>query len=726
MKKFVLFIAGALYLLNTQAQVGSSDPSFGTNGVKIYQADANIAPGILKVLTGPGKEQYVIYSAYGSQYPRIFIGKYLSDGTPDASYGNGGYSDPLVIRFADAALQKDGRLVIAGSTVYNYYPRIQDDLLVARYNTNGTPDQSFNQTGVVTKTYTAFSYEFARSVTIGDHYIAVGGYSASLVGDFAFFHVDVLDMNGGFAGSIQTSDLIMGLQNFNPAYYHNSIAMQGDKIIVAATEPDLTGAGNFFSLQRYFADGTPDNSFGQQGITTAGNDFFNGNTEVTTQGDRILVTSFSHNLVTDQYGFAVGRYNNDGSIDNSFNGNGRQVTNFGAGTPVAPTAIISRGDTIYVGGTLYNPTTNRLDFALARYRGNGSLDNNFDLDGKQVTGSPSYSFLLEDMAVLGNRLAVTGRANAAGINAGVAAQYILEDYIVLACPKDTVLPTAKGLCAAVVNGIDPVVVAGTGYADIRYMLSGATTVLGQSTASGQTFNKGITQVTYTTTTDATKACTFLVTVEDKEAPVISQAIVLPPIVWPANHTMRLVAIGYVATDNCSGVTTVLSVSSSEPDANTDKHDVPGDWQVIDGHFVKLRAEYSSKGNGRIYTITIKATDAAGNITSKKVTVSVPTSLFNKKDKPGNDDDEGTGGPHALQVKTLSNPSTTYFTLLTQSVSKEKMSLRVVNQLGAVVETRSNIPANSTLQIGHTYREGMYIAEIVQGNKRVQLKLIKLK
>ena len=48
-----------------------------------------------------------------------------------------------------------------------------------------------------------------------------------------------------------------------------------------------------------------------------------------------------------------------------------------------------------------------------------------------------------------------------------------------------------------------------------------------------------------------------------------------------------------------------------------------DWQVVDAHHVKLRAERAGNGSGRTYTLTVTCTDAAGNRTVRTATVLVP-------------------------------------------------------------------------------------------------------
>jgi len=67
------------------------------------------------------------------------------------------------------------------------------------------------------------------------------------------------------------------------------------------------------------------------------------------------------------------------------------------------------------------------------------------------------------------------------------------------------------------------------------------------------------------------------------------------------------------------------VTSNEPVNGTDDGDTAPDWQIVNNHLVRLRAERSGIGTGRIYTITVRCTDQYGNHTFKTVLVTVPLS-----------------------------------------------------------------------------------------------------
>jgi hypothetical protein len=88
--------------------------------------------------------------------------------------------------------------------------------------------------------------------------------------------------------------------------------------------------------------------------------------------------------------------------------------------------------------------------------------------------------------------------------------------------------------------------------------------------------------------------------------------------------MKNVDVSYTATAGCGGaVTCVLSVTSNEPVNSGEDGDTGPDWEIVNPHKVRLRAERSGAGTGRIYTITVTCTDASGNQTIKTTTVTVP-------------------------------------------------------------------------------------------------------
>jgi hypothetical protein len=94
--------------------------------------------------------------------------------------------------------------------------------------------------------------------------------------------------------------------------------------------------------------------------------------------------------------------------------------------------------------------------------------------------------------------------------------------------------------------------------------------------------------------------------------------------WPPNHKMVDVTVNYDVVENCgsNSFNCALTVTSNEPVNGTGDGDTSPDWEIVDEHHVRLRAERAGNGNGRIYTITINCTDSNGISSTKSVAVSV--------------------------------------------------------------------------------------------------------
>jgi rhamnogalacturonan endolyase len=97
--------------------------------------------------------------------------------------------------------------------------------------------------------------------------------------------------------------------------------------------------------------------------------------------------------------------------------------------------------------------------------------------------------------------------------------------------------------------------------------------------------------------------------------------------WPPQHQMVPITITAQAVDllDQSPTARIVGVTSTEPVNGDDDGETFPDWEITGPQTVNLRAERSGAGTGRVYTISVEARDASGNVTVDTVTVSVPFS-----------------------------------------------------------------------------------------------------
>ena len=81
--------------------------------------------------------------------------------------------------------------------------------------------------------------------------------------------------------------------------------------------------------------------------------------------------------------------------------------------------------------------------------------------------------------------------------------------------------------------------------------------------------------------------------------------------------------------------------------------------------------------------------------------------------------------NVLAVQVLPNPSTSVFTLLVKSQHTERITIRVLDLQGRVLEQQISNSQNQPIKVGEGFRPGIYFAEIIQGNERKLIKLLKL-
>ena len=276
-----------------------------------------------------------------------------------------------------AALQSDGKIVVVGS----------DNFSVARYNTNGSLDTSFDRDGKVVTTVGSGN-SVATAVKIqSDGKIIVAGYTQTtppFPNSFAVVRYNAdgsLDSSFGSEGKVVTAPAVTGLS----VVTGNAMVIQGDGKIVVAGSGENAGKTDFAVL-RFNSDGSLDTSFDADGIVTtaigSGDDVGNA---LTILAGKIIVAGSSFNGT--KTNFALVRYNSDGSLDTTFDLDGIVTTEvqFSNRDDVATAVAIQIGNLTTVPDKIVAAGTSSQDFAVVRYNLDGSLDTSFDADGKLTT-----------------------------------------------------------------------------------------------------------------------------------------------------------------------------------------------------------------------------------------------------------------------------------------------------------------------------------------------------
>jgi uncharacterized delta-60 repeat protein len=290
-------------------------------------------------------------------------------GSVTTAIGSDPHSDDVA---TGVALQANGKIVVAGYT--GVYPRLE--IALARYNRAGSLDTSFGGDGQVTTAIGSSSGASGVAI-LANGKIVVGGDTGVHPSSFAVTRYNgdgSPDTSFGVDGQVTTA---IGL-----GAGASDLVLQPDgKIVLAGSAGE--GSTRDFALARYNADGSLDSSFGTDGtITTpigSGNDIA---TALARQPNgKLVAAGFSDN--GSNWDFALARYNADGSLDTTFDGDGKVTTAIGSNEDRASALALQRDGKLVAAGWSYNGSN--YDFALVRYNENGSLDTSFGAGGKVTT-----------------------------------------------------------------------------------------------------------------------------------------------------------------------------------------------------------------------------------------------------------------------------------------------------------------------------------------------------
>ena len=256
------------------------------------------------------------------------------------------------------AIQPDGKIVVVGNSTYGPF-----DVAVARYNPDGSPDVTFGNAGKVSILLRiTFTYVLGFDVAISpDGKIVVTCYDD----DQGFGAIVRLNNNGSLDTSFNNGGLVPTLGGF----YSATVQPDG-RILTSAGVPFNSEFG--VHVRRYNADGSLDTTFGGGDGAT---DLDIATSHLLIQADGKIVAAGTAGPLS----FAVARFNPDGTADESFGSGGLATASIGTDCSATSLTSLADGRIVAVGRCFVNPAFT--DYSLVRFNPNGSLDTTFDNDG---------------------------------------------------------------------------------------------------------------------------------------------------------------------------------------------------------------------------------------------------------------------------------------------------------------------------------------------------------
>lgn len=363
----------------------SLDTSFDGDGRLTLAIGAGIDRARSVALQADGKILVAGVTHNGSNLDFALV-RLLADGSRDSSFGTQGVRTlPMGSGNDDATsviVQPDGRIVLVGfgSNGSN------DDFALTRLLSDGSLDTSFGSGGRALLPV-GNALDQARSVALqADGKLVVVGRSSNGTNDD--FSIIRLNSNGSLDTSFDGDGKRL-LSIGTSADEASSVVIQADgKILVAGSS--LNGAGYDFAIARLNADGSLDTSFDGDGklMLPMGTSRDDVRSMVLQDDGKILIAGRAWNGVN--YDFAIARLNADGSLDTSFDGDGKRIVPVGTTWDEAHSLSVTPDGRIVLAGRAWNGTS--YDFAFVRLNADGSLDASFN-GGTQASLSGTFHFV---------------------------------------------------------------------------------------------------------------------------------------------------------------------------------------------------------------------------------------------------------------------------------------------------------------------------------------------
>ncbi len=333
---------------------------------------------------------------------------------PDPGFGtNGRLQLPLTGSNSPNAFtqQSDGKLLVAGTMD----TAGTNQGFVARLSSEGAIDTGFATSGIYSLSLGVGTIN-GLALQGDDKIVAVGsGGSSSIMRVLRLTTAGALDVS--FAG-----DGIADISNpatAAPTVTAAAIAIQptdGKIVVVANASSFGAPSAGPLTVFRLNTDGTLDTGFNSAGafpgFATAAIRTFDAASAVTVQGDGKIVvvgkTDTSGTFGSTTADFAAARFNSDGTLDTTFDTDGKVAFDFTAFADEARAVLIQPDSKIVIAGGAGKTSTGTTDCAMVRLNTDGSLDAGFGTGGKATYVRNSLSICTSIVRLSDGRLTAAG------------------------------------------------------------------------------------------------------------------------------------------------------------------------------------------------------------------------------------------------------------------------------------------------------------------------------
>jgi uncharacterized delta-60 repeat protein len=286
---------------------GSLDDSFGENGVIVQKVGPDINffedHGYAVTLQDDGMI-LVAGKSYNENYQFVpVVVRFTEGGQLDTEFGQNGVAAIPVTEVEndfDCLLVQDDDKIVASGHYANTF--LSFAMLVARFLPDGTPDTSFGDNGIVNYPYSGVDDEGFGITMTSDNYLLVTGFTTTAGYNYSMLLMK-FDPQGDLVPGFGTDGIVVAdIGQYDVGY--SMYVQDNDKILVAGTSGELTPGNNDMVVWRYNPDGTPDNTFGSDGMASIE---FDGNPDeglaMAHQEDgKIIIAGKAHNGSNFDYG----------------------------------------------------------------------------------------------------------------------------------------------------------------------------------------------------------------------------------------------------------------------------------------------------------------------------------------------------------------------------------------------------------------------------------------